>query len=140
MDGESGHRLDLSPCGWRRPADRQYNPAMSDPQGAAFGQMTVRELAERRACGRPPRLIDIREPFECALARLAGAEHLPLSEVRRWWRSLEPTEEVVFHCHHGLRSAALCKVLAAEGFEHVHTLVGGIDAWSAEIDPDTPRY
>lgn len=103
-------------------------------------QVTARELAERRARGQSPRLIDIREPFECALATLAGAEHLPLSDVRRWWRGLEPTEEIVFHCHHGLRSAALCRVLAAEGFQRVCTLVGGIDAWSTEVDPGVPRY
>ena len=30
--------------------------------------------------------------------------------------------------------------LAQQGFEHVLNLSGGIDAWSEDADPSTPRY
>lgn len=113
---------------------------MSEPQGPSFGTITVRELAERLANGAAPRIIDIREPHEWSLARLTVAELMPLSDVCQWWRSLDPAEELVFHCHHGVRSAALCRVLAAQGFTRSATLAGGIEAWSIEIDPGVPLY
>jgi len=47
---------------------------------------------------------------------------------------------LVFHCHHGGRSQAAAEHFAALGFENVHNLAGGIDAWSREVDPSVPRY
>jgi monothiol glutaredoxin len=44
------------------------------------------------------------------------------------------------HCHHGGRSQKAAEYFAAAGFRDVHNVVGGIDAWSTEIDPDVPRY
>jgi len=40
----------------------------------------------------------------------------------------------------GGRSQAAAEHFAALGFRDVHNLVGGIDAWSQEIDPSVPRY
>lgn len=114
---------------------------MPEPSASpCFRSITARELAARLEAGAAPRIIDIREPHERALARLPGAESLPLSEIRDWWTALDPSEELVFHCHHGMRSAALCRVLAAQGFSRLYNLAGGIDAWSTEVDPALPRY
>ena len=38
------------------------------------------------------------------------------------------------------RSQAAAEHFAALGFENVHNLAGGIDAWSREVDPSVPRY
>jgi rhodanese-related sulfurtransferase len=32
------------------------------------------------------------------------------------------------------------RLLQEAGFQNAFNLVGGIDAWSVEIDPDVPRY
>ena len=47
---------------------------------------------------------------------------------------------LVFHCHHGGRSQAAAEHFRSRGFTNVHNMVGGIDAWSREVDPDVPRY
>jgi len=39
-----------------------------------------------------------------------------------------------------VRSAQVAIYLARMGFERVLNLTGGIDAWSEEVDPSTPRY
>jgi len=106
----------------------------------AYRRITVRELAGRVATGTAPRIIDVREPYEWAIARLPGAELKPLSDIRRWHADINPAEEIVFHCHHGVRSATVCRVLAAEGFARLCTLTGGIDAWAVEIEPRMARY
>ena len=36
--------------------------------------------------------------------------------------------------------AAQAEHFAALGFTNIHNVLGGIDAWSQEIDPSVPRY
>jgi monothiol glutaredoxin len=47
---------------------------------------------------------------------------------------------LAFHCHHGGRSQTAAEHFAGLGYTNVSNVVGGIDAWSQEIDPDVPRY
>jgi monothiol glutaredoxin len=46
----------------------------------------------------------------------------------------------VFHCHHGQRSQAAAEHYLGQGFTQVFNLVGGIEAWSRDVDPTVPRY
>ena len=90
----------------------------------------------------PPRLIDVREPAEWAVARIPGAELLPLSE----WPALavesltDKSQPLLILCHHGSRSARAAAWLLEQGFANVTNLAGGIDAWSEEVDAQVPRY
>ncbi len=55
---------------------------------------------------------------------------------------VEPTEGeevIVPFCHHGQRSARATEILRGHGYRAVN-LAGGIDRWSAEVDPAVPRY
>ena len=47
---------------------------------------------------------------------------------------------VVVYCHHGPRSERAMVLLERAGLGGVHVLGGGIDAWSATIDPSITRY
>ncbi len=87
------------------------------------------------------RLIDVREADEWAIARLPGAELIPLSEFQqRATTELSPDEELVLYCHHGVRSGRAQGYLKAHGFNNVLNLTGGIDAWSLQVDPTMKRY
>lgn len=105
-------------------------------------EITVQEAQARLASTHPPRLIDVREEDEWALARLPGAELLPLSRfiegVAETLR--DPAEALLVYCHHGTRSAHATDYLLRHGFRDVTNLAGGIDAWSLAIDPAIPRY
>jgi rhodanese-related sulfurtransferase len=46
----------------------------------------------------------------------------------------------VVYCHHGVRSQMAIGVLRMAGFQKLHNLTGGIDAWSVEVDGQVPRY
>ena len=91
---------------------------------------------------KPPRLIDVREEDEWAVARIAGAELLPLSQ----WPEIalekltDKSQPLLIQCHHGARSARAAEWLLAQGFTDVTNLAGGIDAWSATVDPSVPSY
>ena len=85
-------------------------------------------------------ILDVREAFEIFLAAFPGATHIPMGDIPSRLTELDPDNEWVVVCHHGVRSAQVAMYLARMGFERVSNLNGGIDAWSLTADPATPRY
>ena len=88
-----------------------------------------------------PILLDVREPWEYEAARIEGSTLMPMGDVPgRAFQELDPEAHIVAVCHHGVRSLNVAAWLRNQGFENAQSLRGGIDAWSAEIDPAVPRY
>lgn len=107
----------------------------------AYGLITVTELKAKLDTGETFRLIDVREPSEHFHANLPKAELKPLNQIPQWAQELaDKDEEIIIHCHHGMRSDRACQFLAAQGFTNLKNLAGGIDDWSLCIDPSVPRY
>lgn len=100
--------------------------------------------AHADAAGAAPLLLDVREPWEFALAaiRVEGWRtlHIPMSDIPARVGELDPRRPVVCICHHGLRSAQVVAFLERQGFDAAYNLGGGIDAWSQQVDPGVPRY
>ncbi|HXA10294.1 MAG TPA: molybdopterin-synthase adenylyltransferase MoeB [Chthoniobacterales bacterium] len=107
---------------------------------AAVPQIQVRALEQRMASGEPYILLDVREPFEFELARIAGANLIPLGQLPARFGELDREKEIFVFCHSGVRSERAAEFLRAAGFPKIANVAGGIDAWSEEIDPDVPRY
>jgi rhodanese-related sulfurtransferase len=86
--------------------------------------------------------LDCREPDEYAVAKIPGTTLIPMSELATRVGELEPHKngEIVIHCHHGGRSLRVASWLRQQGFAKASSLIGGIDQWSAEIDPTISRY
>jgi rhodanese-related sulfurtransferase len=105
-------------------------------------EISVQELARHIADGGALLLIDVRQPWEHALATLPGSVLIPLGELPRRLAELQPAPgaAIVAYCHHGIRSRSAAAILERAGFENVHSLAGGIDAWSLQVDPGVPRY
>jgi rhodanese-related sulfurtransferase len=98
------------------------------------------KVAERIKNGEGINLIDVREPLEFEIASVEGAKLLPLSQFNEWIDDLQPENEIIVMCHHGIRSANVCMFLIRNGFEKVFNLDGGIDLWSKQVDANIPRY
>ena len=99
------------------------------------------DMLARRLAGRADiDLIDVREPYEWQLARIDGARLVPLRTLPAALSSLDRDREIVVYCHHGMRSASVAELMRRSGFTRVRNLAGGIDRWSAEVDPAIPRY
>ena len=103
-------------------------------------EIGVEELAALRARDPQLLLLDVREPFEWEIARIAGATHVPLGELAARLGELDGHREVVTYCHRGVRSLHATEVLRAAGFARVRSLRGGIDAWAREVEPGMARY
>lgn len=102
--------------------------------------MSVRELKRKLDDGATLTLLDVREPDEYEIARIAGSLLIPLGELEARMAELPRTGMLVCQCHSGGRSAHAARLLQEAGFKNVYNLAGGIDAWSLEIDPAVPRY
>ncbi len=90
--------------------------------------------------GEKLRLIDVREPQEFAIARIEGAELIPMRTIPGALAQLQSSEApLVVFCHHGVRSLNVVHWLRGQGIEAA-SMAGGIDAWSVAIDPSVPRY
>lgn len=105
-----------------------------------IGEMTPGELKVRVDRGDRILILDVREPQEIAIAPFPGTTHIPMGDVTSRLAELDPEQETLVVCHHGIRSAQVAMYLARMGFERVSNLAGGIDAWSESADPSTPRY
>jgi rhodanese-related sulfurtransferase len=102
--------------------------------------MAATELRARLVRGEMPVILDVREPEEIQIAAFAGAIAIPMGQVVARLHELDPDEEIVVLCHHGVRSRRIAEYLHQQGFPHVANLAGGIDAWSELVDPGVPRY
>ena len=105
-------------------------------------EITPRELAHQIENGHSLRLIDVRQPWENALAKLPGSVLIPLNELPARAKEIpaEPDILIVVYCHHGVRSLSGAAYLLRLGHVNVRSLAGGIDAWSCDVDPSLPRY
>ena len=100
-------------------------------------------LAAARAHGEPV-VLDVREPGELAVASIKANGFnlltIPMGVIPLRLAELDPEQPIACLCHHGGRSMQVASFLKAQGFAHVANIAGGINAWSAEVDPSVPRY
>lgn len=90
--------------------------------------------------GEPLQLVDIREPFERAIAIIEPSDFIPLGSLRGRLDEIRKDVPVVLYCHHGVRSEVALRMLRECGFDNVRHLAGGIDAYSATADRELARY
>ena len=104
-------------------------------------EISVAEVKSMQDGGQNFTLLDVREPWEYEVARIAGSKHIPMGDIpARFNQELDPEKHIVVVCHHGVRSMNVTAWLRQQGFEKVQSLRGGIDRWSREIDPSVPLY
>ena len=104
-------------------------------------EISVDTLSRQLQSPTPPLLLDVREPWEAQTASIAGSILIPMGDLpSRAHQELDPDQPIVVLCHHGARSLNVTMWLRQQGFDHAQSLTGGIDHWSAVIDPAIPRY
>ena len=102
--------------------------------------ISPKELRARLDKGDQLVLLDVRDQWEYDLAKLPGSILIPLATLPQSMAKLDREAEIVAICHHGMRSADATNFLLQQGFASVKNLVGGIDAWSVQVDGSVPRY
>jgi rhodanese-related sulfurtransferase len=103
-------------------------------------QIEPEELAARIAAGEPVYLLDVRTREEFEAVKLPGAHLFTQELMQEIQGNGSRTNLFVVYDHTGARSMDAAAYFQGHGFENVKSLRGGIDAWSAEVDPKLPRY
>ena len=62
-------------------------------------------------------VVDVREPWEFQMGHLPAATNMPLSQLGSRIDDLNPDQDHVLYCHHGVRSLRATMALAERGFK-----------------------
>jgi adenylyltransferase/sulfurtransferase len=108
--------------------------------GVTMWEITPVELKKKMDAGDTPFILDVREPNEYQINRIAGSTLIPLGELPRRYQELPRDREIIAQCKSGARSAKAMDFLKSVGFEDVKNLKGGILAWIDTVDPSQPKY
>ncbi|MBI1179294.1 MAG: sulfurtransferase [Alphaproteobacteria bacterium] len=103
-------------------------------------EIDVLQLKALRDAGEPHVLLDVREPRELAVCRIADTLHIPMQQVPQRLAEVPQDIPVVVMCHHGSRSGMVTRFLREQGYGKAVNLRGGIDAWAQAVDPSIARY
>lgn len=90
--------------------------------------------------GTKPFLLDVRELWEYNICRIEGAQLMPMQSIPSHLNKLDPKQETIVICHHGVRSRMVAQFLEQAKFENVINLSGGVNAWAQTVDLDMVRY
>ncbi len=114
-------------------------PHQAEAEPVSIHQTSASTVAAWLQAKEDFRFIDVRTPMEHQIAHIDGAELLT-QEALPELEALPRDTRIAFLCHHGVRSQNAAMAFQSMGFTNLHNIVGGIDAWSIEVDPDVPRY
>ena len=103
-------------------------------------EIVPRDVKELLARDDKVLFVDVREQWEYDRAHIEGSVLIPLGEIPSNLARLGNAEQVVLFCHHGMRSLDAAAWLRSQGVESARSMTGGIERWSAEIDPKVPHY
>jgi adenylyltransferase/sulfurtransferase len=111
-------------------------PGCAAPGGE---EITPAELKALIDAGRPPLIVDVREPFEFEICRLPGARLIPLASLGSLADELPKDVDIVVMCKAGVRGAVAARLLRQRGLAP-RNLAKGILGWIDEIDSGLRRY
>ncbi len=87
-----------------------------------------------------PLLLDVREPWEFEKCHLENSQLTPMRQIPSALNELDPEQEIIVICHHGIRSRSVAAYLSSNSFNNVVNLTGGIDAWAKYVDQSMTTY
>ena len=114
----------------------------AQPAGASVNEweITAVELKRKLDAGDRLFILDVREPNEYQINRIAGSTLIPLGELPRRYAELDTDADMVVLCRSGARSGKAVDYLRSVGFSRIKNLRGGILDWVDKVDPSQPKY
>jgi adenylyltransferase/sulfurtransferase len=104
-------------------------------------EITPAELAELLQQPDRPFLLDVRNPYEVAIASIPGTDLvIPVDQLPERINELDTAREMVVYCRSGARSGRAVDLLKSAGFRKVKNLIGGVLRWSDDVDPTVAKY
>lgn len=106
----------------------------------AENEITLQALQEAFERVDPLFLLDVREADELEISRFENIVHIPLDELCSRLGEIPKNADIVIICRTGRRSEDATTFLLERGYKKVRNMLGGMNGWSAEIDPSVQQY
>ncbi len=107
----------------------------------SFREISATELhAHLQTNTTNPLVLDVREPWEYEKCSLENSQLIPMRQIPSILNELDPDQEIIVICHHGIRSRSVAAYLSSNAFSSVINLTGGIDAWAKYVDHSMATY
>jgi rhodanese-related sulfurtransferase len=103
-------------------------------------QIEPQELFQRISGGEQIQLLDVRTREEFEAVKIDRARLFTQELMQEILGGSSRSDLLVIYDHQGNRSMDAAAYFQGHGFTNVKSLRGGIDAWSAQVDPKLPRY
>ena len=85
-------------------------------------------------------LLDVREPHEFEICQIPNSQLMPMQSIPSRLDQLPKDVAIITICHHGMRSQQVAQFLLQNGFNDITNLIGGVNAWAADVDRSMPTY
>ncbi|MEA1967132.1 MAG: rhodanese-like domain-containing protein [Thermodesulfobacteriota bacterium] len=92
-------------------------------------QISAENLHRKIESNRCEYLLDVRTLAEWATGHIDQATHMPLPALLNQVPDIPKDKEVIVTCGMGYRGNIAASFLQSQGFEHVNSLAGGMNAW-----------
>ncbi len=103
-------------------------------------QIAPEELKRDMNAGNSPALLDVRETWEYEICHIDDSINISMSLIPSRIAEINPDQEIVVICHHGVRSLQVASYLEAQGYTNISNLAGGIGAWARTVEPVMTQY
>jgi rhodanese-related sulfurtransferase len=103
-------------------------------------ELSPLELQSLWSQGQKPYVLDVREVWELAIARLDDTVHIPMNEIPERFAELPRDRQIIVMCRSGGRSMQVAQFLERKGLAAVANLTGGILAWHDQVDSSIATY
>lgn len=102
-------------------------PMFARPSGNSVSPAEATQLINREDA----HIVDVREADEYVAGHLPDAKNIPVAKLADRVSELEKFKDkpIIICCATGMRSNKACSELKKHGFEKLHNLAGGVDAW-----------
>ncbi len=107
-------------------------PGLFSRNQAAYRRINIRQFDAMLTSGRPPFVVDVREPFELtAYGRIPGVVNIPLGTLPKSGGTLpkDKSTPIIVVCQSGNRSLRGAEAIARLGYTDVASLDGGTIGW-----------
>jgi len=103
--------------------------------------ISVQEVKAKLDAGEDLILLDVREPHEWEISNIqAATHHIPQAQILEHLGEMDMAHEIIVYCRTGGRSAEVTQLLHEHGYERAKNMLGGINAWASQIEPELPTY
>jgi len=112
--------------------------------GISGHRVFAKEFHELVESKKPIKIIDVRSPIEYGICQLPGSQNIPLKKIisqPERYLSADPHKDFYLICRLGNDSQIAAQTLRrVDGNRVIKDVIGGLRAWSNQVDPKFPVY